>query len=197
MCTKYGTVKKTALADFKNIRGSGIISIKLAVKDELQWAQMTDGKNMVVMATRHAKAIVFNEKDVRPTGRNSIGVRAITLNEGDEVISMDIFAESEKDKKLIVISERGIGKKTKIMLFRFQKRGGKGVKIANIDEKTGLICFSSIIHDEDAMLLITSRKGQVVNIRVKTMPTLSREAKGVILMRFSNKTDKVASATFV
>lgn len=197
MCTKFGTVKKTALSDFKNIRGSGIISIKLAGKDELQWARMTDGKNMVVLATRHAKAIVFNEKDVRPTGRNSIGVRAITLHEGDEVISMDIFAESEKDKKLIVISEKGIGKKSKIMLFRFQKRGGKGVKIANIDEKTGSICFSSIIHDEEATLLITSRKGQVVKILVKTMPTLSREAKGVILMRFSNKTDKVASATFV
>lgn len=197
MCTKFGTVKKTALADFKNIRTGGIISIKLAGKDELMWARMTGGKDMVVMASREGKAIVFNEKDVRPTGRNSIGVRAIMLNTGDEVTSMDIFSESEKDKKLLVISERGIGKKTKIMLFRLQKRGGKGVKIANIDEKTGPISFSSIIHNDDDTLLITSKKGQVVKIPVKTIPTLSREAKGVILMRFSNKTDKVASATFV
>jgi len=197
MCTKRGTVKKTSLSDFKNIRTSGIISIKLSGDDELLWASITEGSNMVVCATKWGKAIVFNEKDVRETGRNSMGVRAINLAENDAVISMDVFEESEKDKKLMVISEKGIGKKTKIMLFRLQKRGGKGVKIANIDEKTGPIMFSSIIHSEDSTLLITSRKGQVVKIPVKTMPTLSREAKGVILMRFSDKSDKVASATFV
>lgn len=197
MCTKHGTVKKTLLTDFKNIRTGGIIAIKLTSADELLWARITDGTSMVVMATTLGKAIVFNEKDVRETGRNSIGVRAIDLGNHDVVTSMDVFVEAEKDKKLMVISEKGIGKKTKIMLFRLQKRGGKGVKIANIDEKTGPIVFSSIIHSEDDTLLITSRKGQVVKIPVKTIPTLSREAKGVILMRFSNKTDKVASATFV
>lgn len=197
MCTTRGTVKKTPLPDFKNIRTSGIIAIKLVGNDELLWAKITQGTSMVVCASRWGKAIVFNEKDVRETGRNSMGVRAIDLGENDVVTSMDVFGEDEKDKKLMVISERGIGKKTKIMLFRLQKRGGKGVKIANIDEKTGPIMFSSIIHSEDDTLLITSRKGQVVKIPVKTIPTLSREAKGVILMRFSDKSDKVASATFV
>ena len=197
MCTKLGTIKKTALSDFKNIRGSGIIAIRLSGPDGLMWARITGGKDMVVLATLEGKAIVFKEKDVRPTGRNSMGVRAITLNKNDLVTSMDVFSEKEKDKKMIVISERGIGKKAKIMLFRLQRRGGKGVKIANIDERTGPIAFSSIIHNEEDTLLITSRKGHVVKIPVKTIPSLSRQAKGVILMRFSDKSDKVASATFI
>lgn len=197
MCTRLGTIKKTPLSDFKNIRAGGIIAIKLSFGDELLWSQVTSGKDMIVMATREGKAIVFNEKEVRPTGRNSQGVRALNLKETDSVTSMDVFSPEEKDKKLIVISERGIGKKTKIMLFRFQHRGGKGVKIANIDERTGRIAFSSIIHDDNQTLLITSRKGQVVKIPIKSLPTLSREAKGVILMRFSDKSDRVVSATFI
>jgi len=150
-----------------------------------------------VMATRHGKAIVFKEANVKPTGRNSIGVRGIHLSEGDIVTSMDVYDESEKDKKLIVISENGIGKKSKTELFRLTQRGGKGVKIANIDDRTGAIAFSSIIESEEETLLITSRKGQVVQIPLKSIPTLSRTAKGVILMRFSDKTDKVVSATFI
>ena len=92
---------------------------------------------------------------------------------------------------------KGIGKKTKIRLFRVQRRGGQGVKIASLDKKTGHIAFSSIIEPEDHTMVITSRKGQVVKIPLKTIPDFSRAAKGVILMRFSDKTDKVVSATFI
>ena len=197
MCTKLGTVKKTPLSDFANIRNNGIIAIKLVEKDELLWVRLANGNKMIVMATRHGKAIVFKEANVKPTGRNSIGVRGIHLSEGDIVTSMDVYDESEKDKKLIVISENGIGKKSKTELFRLTQRGGKGVKIANIDDRTGAIAFSSIIESEEETLLITSRKGQVVQIPLKSIPTLSRTAKGVILMRFSDKTDKVVSATFI
>src|SRR3989338_8738146 len=197
MCTSHGTVKKTRLDDFKNIRGNGIIAIRLTSGDELLWVKITDNLHNIVIASHQGKAIVFSEKDVRETGRNSMGVRAINLNKTDHVTNMDIFPQEQKNKKIIVITEKGIGKKTKIELFRFQKRGGKGVKIANIDERTGPISFSGIIENEDDTLLITSRKGQVVKIPVKTIPTLSREAKGVILMRFSDKSDKVVSATFI
>lgn len=197
MCTKLGTVKKTPLSQFTNIRGSGIISIKLEPSDELMWVKITDGKQLVVIATHRGKAIVFKEGNVSSTGRNSIGVRGIRLGAGDIVCSMDVFHESEREKKLMVLTENGIGKKTKVLLFRLQKRGGQGVKIAGIDARTGNICFSSIIADEEKTLVITSTKGQVVKIPIKSIPTLSRVAKGVILMRFSNKADKIASATFI
>jgi DNA gyrase subunit A len=197
MCTKLGTVKKTKFSDFDNIRGNGIIAIKLSGADELLWVRVTNGHKMVVMASSQGKAIVFKETNVKATGRNSMGVRGIRLSEGDAVTSMDVYNEEEKDKKIIVISERGIGQKSKTELFRLTQRGGKGVKIGSIDERTGNIAFSSIIESEEETLVITSRKGQVVKIPIKTIPTLSRTAKGVILMRFSDKTDKVVSATFI
>ncbi len=198
MCTNHGTVKKTALSQFTHIRNNGIIAIKLAKNDELLWVKITDGKKMIVLASRKGKAIVFKETNVHPTGRNSIGVRGMRLSKDDSISSMDIFESSEeKKKKLMVVTENGIGKKTKIILFRQQKRGGKGVKIANIDQRTGAIVFSSIINEEVKTVIITSENGQVVKIPILSIPTLSRVAKGVILMRFSNKTDKVVSATFI
>jgi DNA gyrase subunit A len=198
MCTKHGTVKKTPLIEFTNIRNSGIIAIKLENSDELLWAKITDGKKMIVLASHRGKAIVFKETNVNSTGRNSIGVRGMRLLKDDRISSMDIFDSSEeKNKKLIVVTENGIGKKTKIILFRQQKRGGQGVKIANIDQRTGAIIFSSIINEGDKTVIITSKNGQVVKIPIESIPSLSRMAKGVILMRFSNKSDMVASATFI
>lgn len=197
MCTKLGTIKKTLLSEFATIRANGIISIKLEPNDQLLWVKITNGKKMVVVATSQGQAIVFPENNVKSTGRSSIGVKGIELNGQDAVSSMDIFNREETDKKLLVLSQNGIGKKTLIKLFRQQKRGGKGVKIATIDAKTGPIIFSCIIENEDETIIITSRKGQVVKIPLKSLPTLSRTAKGVILMRFSNKTDKVAGATFI
>jgi DNA gyrase subunit A len=195
MCTKQSTVKKTPLTEFANIRNSGIIAIKLEKDDELLWVRITDGKKMVFLASRAGKSIVFKESDVHPTGRNSIGVRGIRLLADDVISSMDVFDKSVKNTKLMVLSENGIGKRSKISLFRQQKRGGQGVKIASVDQRTGPIVFSSIIPQNSEEVIITSRKGQVVKIPIKTIPTLSRTAKGVILIRFSDKSDKVASAT--
>ena len=107
------------------------------------------------------------------------------------------FEKTDKEKKLLVLSEKGIGKITNISLFPVQGRGGKGVRLATIDEKNGPICFSSFIEPEKTTLLITSRQGQVVKIDIASVPKLSRTAKGVILMRFSKKDDQVANATFV
>lgn len=197
MCTKKGTVKKTILSDFRNIRQSGIIAIKLDTDDELLWASITNGGKTIVLASKEGKAIVFDEKDIRPTGRSSMGVRGMRLDKEDNITSMDIFDSEQKNKKLIVITENGIGKKTRVSLFREQNRGGKGVKIANLDERTGNIAFSQVIEDESKTLLITSKKGQVVKIPLTTIPDLSRVAKGVILMRFSDKSDRIASATFI
>lgn len=197
MCTKNGTVKKTPFEDFENIRSNGIIAIKLEEKDELQWVKITDGNMFVIITTRHGKAIVFKEAEVRPTGRSSIGVRGIELEKDDLVAGAEVFSQAEFKKNIFVIGERGIGKKTSLQLFKGQHRGGKGVKVASVDEKMGPIAFVQIINPEDTTVIMTSSLGQIVKIPLASIPPRSRTAKGVILMRFSDKADKVVSATLV
>ncbi len=197
MSTKHGTVKKTPFNDFANIRANGIIAIKLEKNDELEWVKLTDGKQYVILTTKEGKAIVFKEGEIRPTGRASIGVRGIELNSGDEVVSADVFGEEKMKQDLLVIGGRGIGKKTKLSFFKGQHRGGKGVKIASVDDKFGAVAFVQIIEDDISTVIITSSKGQVVKIPLQSIPSRSRTAKGVILMRFSDKGDGVVSATLV
>ena len=197
MCTKKGTVKKTTFEEFENIRSNGIIAIKLEEHDELLWVKMTDGEMNVIITTKHGKAIVFKEKEVRHTGRSSIGVRGIELAEGDLVAAAEVFTQAEFKKNIIVIGERGVGKKTNLALFKGQHRGGKGVKVASVDEKMGNIGFVQIVNPEDTTIIMTSNSGQIVKIPLASIPPRSRTAKGVILMRFSDKTDKVVSATLI
>jgi len=197
MCTKHGTVKKTTFDEFKNIRSNGIIAIKLEEKDELLWVKMTDSKMNVILTTKHGKAIVFKEEEVRSTGRSSIGVRGIELGDDDQVASSDVFDNSEFKKNIFVIGERGIGKKTNLQLFKGQHRGGKGVKVASVDTKMGSIAFVKIINPEDTTVIMTSLSGQIVKIPLSSIPPRSRTAKGVILMRFSDKTDKIVSAALI
>ncbi len=197
MCTKLGTVKRTELKLFQNIKSNGIIAIKLTTGDELLWTKMTSENEHVVLASHNGKAINFTVTDVRPTGRSSQGVMGIRLDKNDSISSMDVYNRKE-DLSLLVLTENGIGKQTKINLFPSQKRGGKGVKIANIDSRTGQIAFSSIVNQDKETLVITSRQGQVVKIPLKGLPQLSRTAKGVILMRFGkDQDDAVAGATFL
>lgn len=197
MSTKCGTVKKTPFKDFANIRSNGIIAIRLEKNDELLWVNLSDGKMNVLLTTRHGKAIVFKENEIRPTGRSSIGVRGVDLNDDDYVVSADVFGESMFKNDLLVIGERGIGKKTKLSFFKGQHRGGKGVKIASVDEKFGLVAFVQIIAENVTTVIITSAQGLVVKIQIASIPSRSRTAKGVILMRFKNSSNKVVSATLV
>ncbi|MBI2051310.1 DNA gyrase subunit A [Candidatus Roizmanbacteria bacterium] len=197
MATKKGTVKKTDFSQFSHIRTNGIVAIKLDKNDELLWVKLTNGKKNVILTTRDGKAIVFNEKEIRPTGRASMGVRGVSLDEENEVTSCDVFSDDEFKKNLLVIGERGIGKKTKLSLFKGQHRGGKGVKVASVDEKLGKIAFSEIIDLEKSTAIITSGLGQVVKIPLTSIPSRSRTAKGVILMRFSKKNDRVVGAALI
>jgi len=197
MCTTLGTVKKTRLNQFNNIRTNGIIAIGLEKGDSLQWTKLTNGSMNVNIATRLGQAIVFPEDDVRSMGRNAAGVRGIKLDVADKVTSMNVFEKTDKKRNLMVLSENGIGKVSNISLFPVQGRGGKGVRLATIDDKNGPICFSGFVTPDKPTLLITSRQGQVVKINVSAIPRLSRTAKGVILMRFSKEKDQVGSATFV
>ena len=197
MATKLGTVKKTPFADLANIRSNGIIAIKLEKDDELLWVNLTDAKKNVILTSRGGKAIVFKEQEIRPTGRSSIGVKGMDLQAGDNVTAADVFSDKEFAKNILVLGEKGVGKKTKLSFFKGQHRGGKGVKISSVDQKIGQICFVQILNSEKTTAIITSSKGQVVKIPLQSIPSRSRTAKGVILMRFSQSGDKVVSATIV
>ena len=196
MSTKLGTVKKSPFSDYANIRSNGIIAIRLEKEDELLWVNLTDGKHNVILTSRAGKAIVFKEQEIRPTGRASIGVKGMDLGP-DLVTAADVFSDKEFAKDILVLGEKGVGKKTKLSFFKGQHRGGKGVKIASVDQKIGQICFVQILNSEKTTAIITSSKGQVVKIPLQSIPSRSRTAKGVILMRFSQPGDKIVSATIV
>ena len=196
MSTKFGTVKKSVFKDYANIRTNGIIAIRLEKNDELLWVKLTDGKKNVILVSKNGKGIVFKEKEIRPTGRASIGVKGMELDDvSNQVISADVFSDEEFKKNILVIGDRGVGKKTKLSNFKGQHRGGKGVKITSIDQKFGHIAFAQIIEEIHTTLIITSAQGQIVKIALTGIPSRSRTAKGVILMRFSDKTDRIVSAT--
>jgi DNA gyrase subunit A len=197
LATQKGTVKKSSVEDFNNIRKNGIISIKLEKGDQLTWVRLTSGEDDIVLVTRKGKIISFKEDQVRPTGRASQGVRGIKMSEDDQVVSMDIVNGGDRDAELLVVAENGLGKRTKVSAVRNQNRGGQGVKIANLSSKTGDLIFSSVIPDKSTEVIITSKKGQVVRIPLKSVPVLSRNAQGVILMRFTDKSETVGSAALV
>ncbi len=197
MMTKHGTVKKTEFNQYSNIRSNGIIAITLSDKDELLTTMLTDGKMNAMMVSKGGKAILFKEEEVRPLGRSARGVRGIELGSGDEVVASDVFSNEDLTRDLLVIGEKGIGKRVPLKSFRDQHRGGKGVKIAPADEKMGKIAFVEMITSDVTTVIITSQNGQVVKTELNSIPSYSRNAKGVILMRFTDTSDKVVTATFI
>jgi len=196
MATERGTVKKTPTEDFKNVRKSGLTAIKLRPNDSLEWVKQTSGNNEITIVTREGKSIRFNESDVHSLGRASIGVRGIKLKEGDKVVEMDVVINPEK-AELLVVMENGLGKMSKITDYRFQTRGGTGVKTANITEKTGKVIGAKILDDTtDADLILISKSGQVIRLHTKNIPVQGRATQGVYLMRM-NPNDKVASLSLL
>jgi len=196
LTTQKGTVKKTALSEFENIRRNGIIAIKLDKGDELAWSNLTEGDNDVILTTKEGKAIRFSEKSVRPLGRSTTGVRGIKLQPQDQVIGMDVINKRDK-ADLLTIMENGLGKKSPVDQFRGQSRGGQGVKVAKVTPKTGKVAFAQVIPPTYNTVIMTSKRGQVVKLELIQIPRHSRNTQGVKLMRFSNPSDMVASATCV
>jgi len=195
MVTKNGVVKKTKLSEFENIRRNGLVAINLESGDELAWAKLTSGNDDILLVTHDGKSIKFSESEVRSTGRDTRGVRGILMKDGDYVISIDILDNETKKADFLTIMEKGIGKKTPVSGFPKQKRGGQGVKVAEIKEKTGKVVVSQLVPADSEEVVITSVKGQVVKLPMKSVPQLSRATSGVILMRFTNKGDTIAAAT--
>ncbi|MBI1982335.1 MAG: DNA gyrase subunit A [Candidatus Levybacteria bacterium] len=196
LTTRRGTVKKTKLSEFVNIRRGGIAAIKLDKGDELVWSKLTTGEDNVLIVTRNGKAIRFSEKSVRPMGRSTIGVRGIRLVSDDYVVGMDVI-EKGKTPDLLTIMANGLGKKSAVSQFRGQTRGGQGVKVANVTQKTGKVVISQVIPSSCKEIIITSKRGLVVKLEATSIPRLSRATQGVILMRFSNQSDSVAAATCI
>ncbi len=190
MATIKGTIKKTPLKDYANIRTNGLIAIKLDEGDELRWIQKTTGENDVIVSTSAGQAIRFSEKDARPMGRSARGVRGVRLRPNDQVVGMDIVADDKRS--LLVISENGYGKATKVANFPAHKRGGVGIKAAVVTAKTGPIIAVRTLEQDASEVLLISNKGQAIRVGLKDIPTLGRTTQGVRIMRMSEG-DKVSS----
>lgn len=201
MVTTQGTIKKTALSDFENVRRSGIIALKLHSDDFLEWVRPSTGNDDIVLATSDGQAIRFKESVVRGMGRTAAGVRGIRLKSKDEIVGMDVVSPELVKKKvleLLVVSKNGLGKRTEISEYKVQGRGGSGIKTMNITEKTGPLMSAQIINNtEEQDLLIISKNGQVVRIPLKSISTLGRATQGVRIMRFKEDGDCVASITLL
>ncbi len=193
MCTVKGVVKKTPFEQYKNVRTSGLIAIRLDEGDELKWIRMTTGDEEVIISTAQGQAIRFDEKDARPMGRASRGVRGIRLRTGDQVIGMDVV---DNESYLFVISEFGYGKRTKVSQFTAHKRGGVGIRSAVVNKKTGPLIGVKTLVGDDQEVIIISTQGQTIRLGLKDIPALGRATQGVRIMRL-NSGDSVASLALV
>lgn len=178
MATKKGIVKKSSIMEYINIRIRGLQAINLKEDDDLIEAKLTDNEQNILLGTREGQCILFDEKDVRITGRTSMGVRGMNLKDNDEVIGMQLTLQGSD---ILVVSENGLGKRTKIKNFTSQRRGGKGVKFYKITGKTGNVIGMKVVNPENELMLITN-EGIIIRIRVKDISQTGRVTSGVKLM---------------
>jgi len=202
MATKSGTIKKTELSEFDNVRKSGLIAINLKDNDVLEWVQPTTGNDQIFLVSAAGQSIRFDEDDVRAMGRNAAGVRGLKLKGTDSVVGMAVIEDGAKVKKgqlnLLVIMKNGYGKRTDIVEYKVQGRGGSGVKTANITKKTGEIVTAQVVNNKDDRdLFVVSEGGQVIRSGLGSVPELGRATQGVRIMRFKKEGDTVASVAVV
>lgn len=180
--TRGGTVKRTELSNFENIRKTGIKAITLKEDDELMAVRLTDGESKIIILTKNGVAMRFQESDVRAMGRTATGVRGVNLGRGDEVIGMELAPD---DKFLLTISENGFGKRTQLSEFTAHRRGGKGMRAYGVSDKTGDLIAAKVVNETDDVLLITF-SGTVIRLRAKDISVQGRAARGVTLMKMEN-----------
>lgn len=196
MATRHGTVKKTAVKDFDNVRKSGLIAIKLRDEDFLDWVHPTCDGDQVLIVTRNGQCIRFKQEDVRAMGRASTGVRGIRLKSDDQVVGMDIV-KNEDTSRLLVVMENGLSKTTNVKEYRFQGRGGSGVKTASITQKTGKVVGARVLDSEmKGDLILVSKAGQMIRLPMEQVPTSGRATQGVYVMRMKAG-DQVASLSLI
>lgn len=194
MVTKRGIIKKTLVDKYANIRTSGLIAIKLDEEDELAWIRMSRKGDTIMIITKKGKSIHFKEEDARLLGRSTRGVRGIRLKADDEVVAADVSPDIN-NHALLVIAQKGLGKRTSLAKYTLQKRGGSGLKTLNITDRTGEIVNARVVAKGlKADVILTSKNGKVIRLSLNNIPMLGRVTQGVTLMRLKGN-DKVASFT--
>ncbi|OGL67245.1 DNA gyrase subunit A [Candidatus Uhrbacteria bacterium RIFCSPHIGHO2_01_FULL_63_20] len=202
MVTNKGTIKKTELTAFDNVRRSGLIAIKLKDGENLEWVKPTTGKDDLMLITSHGQSIRFAERDVRSMGRVAAGVRGLRLKGSDTVVGMEVIEEGSAKKAgslhLLVVMENGYGKQTDVTEYKVQGRGGSGIKTAAVTKKTGPIVAAAIVSaKDDRDLFVVSAAGQVIRTPISSIAVLGRSTQGVRVMRFKKENDTVATSTVV
>lgn len=197
MVTAQGTVKKTPIEDFKNVRRSGLIAIKIHEGDRLEWVKATNGDNEIMLVANNGQAIRFKEKDVRGMGRTAGGVRGMRLKNKTAIVGMGVMDPKEvKNFQILTIAENGFGKRSELSHYKVQKRGGGGIRTLKVSTKTGKVVSGIVINKnelEKQDILVISKKGQVIRMPFKTISVLGRDTQGVRLMRFKESGDMVAT----
>jgi DNA gyrase subunit A len=193
MVTEEGTIKKTVLSAFGNIRKAGVQAITLDSGDNLKDVRLTDGTQEIIIGTHEGMAVRFNEKDVRDMGRTAAGVRGVTLEKGDKVIGM--ISPKRSGTTVLVVSEEGYGKRSEVSDYRLTRRGGKGVITMKATEKTGkLVAIKEVVDNDD--LIAVTKDGLVIRQHVKDIRVMGRNTQGVRLVRL-NDTDRLAAVANV
>ena len=200
LATKKGIVKKTLLEKYRNYRrnGDGVRGIIIREGDELIGAELTDGRDQLLIAARNGRCVRFNEEDARPLGRTSSGVRGINLDSDDEVVGMIKYspsAEDVADRTVLVVSEHGYGKRTDVEEYRITARGGKGVKTMQVTEKTGkVVAIKNVLPDND--LMIINHSGLTIRMAVADIREAGRATQGVKLINIKDG-DTIAAVSVV
>jgi DNA gyrase subunit A len=194
MVTKMGVMKKTDLENFANTRKSGIIAINLKKGDELMGARITDGKQEILIGTNHGMAIRFNEKEIRSMGRSAAGVRAIKLGKGDSVIGL--LAVKRAGASILIVTDKGYGKRSELADYRITRRGGKGVITMKSSDKNGSMISIREVTDSDDLMIITN-KGIMIRQHVEDIRVMGRNTQGVRLIKLDSGDSISAVASVV
>ncbi|MCI0532642.1 DNA gyrase subunit A, partial [bacterium] len=168
---------------FREVRRSGLIPIKQAPGDELLSALCVENGDDSILVTAHGQSIRFKENDIREMGRGAGGVRGISLAKGDSVVGADVVRKTHNNPELLVMTESGFGKKTKLSEYKIQKRGGSGIKTVKVTGKTGALMVGKVVSDIEKEIVAISRKSQVIRIGLKDISTLGRSTQGVRIMK--------------
>jgi DNA gyrase subunit A len=193
MATKQGTIKKTEMSKFDNIRASGIVAIKLDAEDELRWVRVSSGKDEILISTKLGQGLRFKESDARPMGRATRGVRGIRLRQDDLVVGVDVV---NPESQLLVVTAKGYGKRTQVKHFTPHGRGGMGIKTSVVTDKTGEVVNALCVEDPNCELLLVSAMGQIIRLKVKDINLIGRATQGVRIMKL-NQGDKVVSVALM
>ncbi len=195
MATRRGMVKKTSLAEYAKIRANGLIAINLQDGDELQWVDLSDGQSDVILATRKGQAARFHEQEVRPLGRDTMGVSGIRLRPGDEVIGMEVAQLPTQE--LLVVTEQGYGKRTEVSDFPVKHRATGGVIANSLNRETGDVAAIRLVGREDEEMMLITEDGTILRTEVSSVNRYRRASRGVTVMKPGAENRVVSITVFV